>query len=75
MPIYEYQCLDCSERFDELVGIINYKVDNINCPECQSNHVQRLMSAFGFSSGEKSSANSSSLSCSTCSSKNCSACH
>jgi len=74
MPIYEYQCLDCSKRFDELIGSFN-KEDDVNCPGCHSNHVHRLMSCFGFSSGSSSSVGSSSSSCSTCSSKNCATCH
>lgn len=74
MPIYEYECLECSKRFDELVSHYSPKAA-INCPGCHSAKVEKLMSAFGFTTGTVSSASKGSSSCGTCSSKNCSTCH
>jgi putative FmdB family regulatory protein len=45
MPIYEYQCQACGERFDKLIRSINQVSPEIVCPVCQSMDVQRLISA------------------------------
>ena len=54
MPIYEYQCEKCDERFEEL--ILGGRDDDIECPACGSERTRKLMSAFSWSGGEKSSA-------------------
>lgn len=46
MPIYEYQCRNCHHTLDAL-----QKVDAeplVQCPACQQNGLQRLVSAAGF---------------------------
>jgi putative FmdB family regulatory protein len=43
MPIYEYRCEPCSERFEELVRASDPAVA---CPGCGSTDVQRLLSSF-----------------------------
>ena len=45
MPIYEYQCEVCGERFDKLIRSISQVTPEIMCPACQSTDVQRLISA------------------------------
>jgi putative FmdB family regulatory protein len=45
MPIYEYECAACGERFDKLIRSINRPLPEIICPACQSKEVQRLISA------------------------------
>ena len=47
MPIYEFQCKDCSERFETLVR----SSDTPACPKCESEHLQKLISAHAISSG------------------------
>ena len=52
MPIYEYRCLNCGERFEKLVRSSEDK-EEIVCPVCQSDFTERLPSAsatLGFSS-------------------------
>ncbi len=52
MPIYEYECIKCGEKFD-MFGRLNddKKVDaEITCPKCGSNLVERVFSTFGLSS-------------------------
>lgn len=70
MPIYEYECIDCGNNFEQLVFSSNEKV---RCTKCESTKVQKKLSAFGMKSGEKfvSSAGSA---CNSCSSGNCSTC-
>jgi putative FmdB family regulatory protein len=53
MPIYEYRCAGCDERFEELVRNPDVAV---SCPECRGEQVERLLSTFagvGGSMGTK----------------------
>ncbi len=43
MPIYEYRCEPCGERFEELVRASDPEVA---CPGCGGADVQRLLSSF-----------------------------
>jgi putative FmdB family regulatory protein len=47
MPIYEYRCRRCGERFERLV----HGVTEVACPACASADVARTLSLFGFKSG------------------------
>ena len=48
MPIYEYNCKNCNEIFEEFqsVGASN---ENIVCPKCGAPHPERIFSAFSSS--------------------------
>jgi putative FmdB family regulatory protein len=46
MPIYEYCCHNCSNEFEELVGISEPPPE---CPKCNSGNVIRLLSTPSFS--------------------------
>jgi putative FmdB family regulatory protein len=74
MPIYEFQCTRCENKFDELVSV-SVDLKTIVCPQCGTAAPRKLMSAFGFSSGGKSVSSSSGGGCHSCSSGNCSTCH
>jgi putative FmdB family regulatory protein len=60
MPIYDYECAACGERFDKLIRSISQPLPEIICPACQSTEVQRLISAptirAGSASGETQAA-------------------
>jgi len=71
MPIYEFICENCQNRF-ELLTKINDQ-NKITCPQCQSDRVKKLVSSFGIG-GESSRLKGSSGSCSSCSSSSCSTC-
>ncbi len=53
MPIYEYRCLTCGERFEKLFLSINLMPAKTACPACQSREVQRLVSAPVVRAGGK----------------------
>jgi putative FmdB family regulatory protein len=75
MPIYEFRCSDCDERFEALCKV-GSNGRRLRCPHCRGGHLERLMSGFFASGGAKSeSSGASSSACSTCSSRNCSTCH
>jgi putative FmdB family regulatory protein len=44
VPIYEYRCAQCEERFEELVQAAT---EPPPCPACGSVEVARLFSGFG----------------------------
>ena len=71
MPIYEYRCKSCDNRFEYLVM---GSEESISCPKCSAQEVERLISTFSFKSDTKFSSSMGS-GCSTCSSKNCSSCN
>jgi len=45
MPIYEYRCEACDERFDKLLWSMSQAPAKVTCPTCQSTDVRRLISA------------------------------
>jgi putative FmdB family regulatory protein len=45
MPIYEYQCQDCTTTFDVFVRSISKKVEAV-CPTCGSTHTRKGVSTF-----------------------------
>ncbi|MFA5787170.1 MAG: zinc ribbon domain-containing protein [Actinomycetota bacterium] len=55
MPIYEYRCETCGERFEKLVPMA--KADEAACPSGVSGHqVRRLLSVIGGLIGSSASA-------------------
>jgi putative FmdB family regulatory protein len=48
MPIYEYRCGACGRAFERLVQ----GAQAVLCPTCNSADVSRLLSLFGFKSGQ-----------------------
>ncbi|PIE66915.1 MAG: FmdB family transcriptional regulator [Deltaproteobacteria bacterium] len=75
MPIYEYSCNGCGQKFEYLVLAGSEPTE---CPACKARTVNRLMSACGFVSkgggGETISTSASSSSCSSCSASSCAGC-
>ena len=55
MPMFEYQCEECSYIFEELIFGVN-ATNEISCPKCKSENTEKLMSApsIGSSSCEYS---------------------
>ncbi len=50
MPIYEYICSKCTERFSMLQSI--HSNDDTRCPRCDSTNVKKILSPFSYSSTE-----------------------
>jgi putative FmdB family regulatory protein len=44
MPIYEYRCAACGERFDRLTSQADRA--QVRCPRCEGRRVERLLSTF-----------------------------
>lgn len=46
MPIYEFECEACGERFEELSAV---GTESATCPSCATEGSKRRMSSFGLS--------------------------
>lgn len=57
MPIFEYRCKDCGEKFETLVYSSSGD-DEIECPECGSAQTEKQMSMFASSGGNGSGSGS-----------------
>jgi putative FmdB family regulatory protein len=74
MPIYEYLCKDCGQRF-EMLRSINDADTPVPCNFCQSNQTQRTISVFFAQSGSQIIAGGNNTGCAGCSSGSCSSCN
>ncbi|MBI5056592.1 MAG: zinc ribbon domain-containing protein [Nitrospirae bacterium] len=50
MPIYEYICLKCNNRFAMLQSL-HPEEKHTECPNCSSKEVKKAMSSFSCSTG------------------------
>lgn len=60
MPIYEYKCHKCGQRFEALILSPSEKVQ---CHKCGSESVKRQLSTFAVSSGSSKAGVPTSPSC------------
>lgn len=72
MPIFEFQCEECGEVFEELV--LGSDVSKVKCKKCKSSNVKKLISQVAFKSSGKFISSIGSA-CSTCKGGTCSSCH
>ncbi len=71
MPIFEFQCEECGEVFEELVFS---EKEEVVCRKCQSPKVKKLISRVAFKCGAKFTGTSSGGSCQGCKGGNCQSC-
>jgi putative FmdB family regulatory protein len=64
MPIYEYQCKDCGNKFSRLQNV-GATGEGVHCPKCEAENVERVLSAFASTSGSPDVACPSASSCSS----------
>ncbi|MDH4157703.1 MAG: zinc ribbon domain-containing protein [candidate division Zixibacteria bacterium] len=60
MPLFEYKCDQCGEKFEELVTSSDEKVV---CPACQSDSTQKQLSTFAAKAAGTTSSCDSAPSC------------
>ena len=51
MPIYEFKCLKCNEFFELLVMNKDDEVA-LNCPKCESEDFEKVLSSTSFTMAE-----------------------
>ncbi len=76
MPIYEYSCTACEDKFELLRPMSQADSDAI-CPRC-NNEAHRILSMFAAiskGSGGESVPISGGSNCGSCSSSSCASCH
>ena len=49
MPIFEYTCSNCGNKFEKLI-LSARRERQLQCPECSSRDVQKAISLFGTTS-------------------------
>ena len=57
MPIYEYECGECGEKF-EMRRSINDRDEKVKCPKCGTKGPRRVISLFGTSASDETSGGS-----------------
>jgi putative FmdB family regulatory protein len=72
MPVYEYVCMVCNNKF-EVLRRISQADDPIPCNICHSTETSKQISLFNASSQGRSMTNNQS--CSSCSGGSCSSCN
>jgi putative FmdB family regulatory protein len=77
MPLYEFTCNDCRQKFEKLCSFSSAG-GGVTCPKCQGTNTKKALSAFAARS-KGSNGGTSSVgggdSCDGCSSHNCGSCH
>jgi putative FmdB family regulatory protein len=72
VPVYEYVCLDCRERFDALRPMAEADAP-ITCRSCGSQHSSRTLSVFFAQSNGRAVAGTSG-GCGSCAGGQCTTC-
>jgi putative FmdB family regulatory protein len=54
VPLYEYACQDCKERFSQILTLREYGEGNVKCPKCGSTHVEQVPAQFYTVTSRKS---------------------
>jgi putative FmdB family regulatory protein len=62
MPIYEYSCQKCGEKFEKFVRSSCCQSE-VHCPKCDAAEVSKAFSVFGMGAPKSASACASSGSC------------
>ncbi len=74
MPLYEYVCKDCGQRFDAMRSMKDAD-SPILCKHCQGDRTQRALSVFyAASDGRSVTTSSSGGGCAGCGGGSCAGC-
>lgn len=69
MPIYEYKCRDCGDKFEKLVRSLapsTNSEEDLKCPVCRSPKVERQISLCGCLTGSGADSGAALASSSSC---------
>jgi putative FmdB family regulatory protein len=58
MPLYEYRCQHCEERFEQLVPL-RAEHPPVACPRCGAQEVRKLLSTFATTGSSRATNQSS----------------
>ena len=51
MPLYEFECKKCGHTFDKVMSIKEMETKKLNCPECGSSTIRKLISSGTINTG------------------------
>jgi putative FmdB family regulatory protein len=54
MPVYEYACRKCGEKFSEVMTMKEHETRKVLCPKCQSNDLEKIIEPFFAKTARKS---------------------
>lgn len=54
MPLYDYICLDCHQRFDVFMTYAEYGTRPVTCPHCKSENARRHVPRVRMAKSEES---------------------
>ena len=63
MPLFEFKCRECGTTFEKIVPSSNTRVD---CKECESSNVDKLLSVFAVGPSSRSTASYEPGPCGAC---------
>jgi len=46
MPLYEYICRDCHEKFSEVWTVKEHETKKPQCPKCKSTDIEKIIEPF-----------------------------
>lgn len=46
MPLYEYRCRNCRQKFEEVLTLKEHETKKIRCPRCQSPNLEKIIEPF-----------------------------
>jgi putative FmdB family regulatory protein len=46
MPLYEYICRNCNNKFGEVLTIKEHETRKVSCPRCQSTDLEKVIEPF-----------------------------
>lgn len=55
MPVFEFRCRACGQRFEDLLSWREVEEGKVRCPRCGSERVERLLSSFAVAGRQQSS--------------------
>ena len=64
MPIYEYRCKQCGQKF-EIRQSVGEDGSGLSCPECESGNPERLISIFSMGRASIGAVSDAAPTCST----------
>ncbi len=65
MPIYEYVCQNCGQKYEKLVRS-NSTTPELKCPHCGSTQAKKAISLFGTQGGSETGWGTASSSAASC---------
>ncbi len=54
MPVYEYLCKDCGNKFSIHLSMTEHEMGNLTCPVCKGGQITQQYSSFFAKTSKKS---------------------